>query len=253
MNKCYRTLIFIEILFCYRSGFATHHSLYSENGFVSQQNSLFSSTRIRTSFFENVPLKPFLQVGNELWSQKIGDGAFLLTPSYVYFGTGISWGLFQAFFGSVELRQRNYYSKGPHREQTEVRSTFQAGKEWQQPISKPISLVEEIYGEAVFEIRNEGQDTYSAFTRFGLRENQLTPLTFDLFLEPNYSAISSRTSSDSQFELRPSLRIRYFVPSFSVALNSALVFPMLTNEQTDPIAHQRKTAVRFIAVVGGEF
>lgn len=238
---------------------ALHHAqgaevktqLYTEQGFLTQENSMIQSLRIRTWVPLEVSLKPFIQVGSELMTlglhrHKLDEGS-----SFFYYGPGLSWQIpyFQAL---VEWRQRAFYNDELDQKTRDLRATLIYNWQSFSRLMEKWLLYQEVYGEGVLTSADEGNTIVSGWGRLGIRHNASASWIWDTYLEPFATVDTLGRVYNRRLEIRPSLRAQYFVEKIALGLTGALVLPIRGKIQSGNALNERNIGFRILATIGGD-
>lgn len=231
MKKLWQIVILISACWVRASAVnAFHTELYTEQGYLTETDSLISSLRVRESFPGGFNISPFLQLGNEIDAYR----------GYLYLGPGLSW-RFLHFTTLLEWRERAFYQTSQNSQGRDLRASIIYNQQWLSQLSRNYSSFGEIYSEGVLSSADDNNTLFSGWVRLGLRQSVYHPIVFDLFLEPFASTDTLGRAYNHRVELRPSLRAQYFFEKMSIAVSGAYFIPM-----------GRSGGVRVLAVVGGE-
>lgn len=149
--------------------FAVKTSVYSEQGFLEQENSLISSIRVRSAIPIRLAIEPFIQLGSEL--STLGGENHILDSgsSYLFYGPGVAWKFF-SLVAMFEWRQRAFYKSSELQSPRDLRTSLIYNSQWLFALNKRFSLYNEIYGEGVLTSADADNTILSAWVRLGLRD-----------------------------------------------------------------------------------
>jgi hypothetical protein len=226
-------------------------SLYSEQGFLGQENSLISSIRVRSAVPIKLALEPFVQLGSEL--STLGNENHIIDSgsSYLFYGPGVAW-RFLSLVAMFEWRQRAYYKISELQSSRDLRTSLIYNSQWFFEFNKRFSLINEVYGEGVLTSADADNTILSGWVRLGLRDKIFAPVHFDLYLEPYGGTDTRGRFYNRKVELRPTLRAQYFFDKMYLAVTGAYVVPLAGKIQTAGLLADRTAGLRVLAIVGGE-
>ena len=231
MKKVWQSVILLSACWVHAAAATAFHTeLYTEQGYLTETDSLISSLRVRESFPGRFNISPFLQLGNELDAYR----------GYLYLGPGISWRLLN-FTTLLEWRERAFYQTSQSQQGRDLRASLIYNKQWLSHLSKKYGFIGEVYTEGVLSSADESNTIFSGWVRVGLRQSFSNPVVFDLFLEPFASTDILGRAYNRRVEVRPTLRAQYFFEKISIGLSGAYFIPL-----------GRSGGVRVLAVMGGE-
>lgn len=216
---------------------ALQTELYSEQGYLLQDETPISSLRVRELIPLGLGFRPFLQLGSE-------------GTSFFYYGPGVSWG-FKGLRTVLEWRERGYYQPSSSAVR-DLRASIIFNQQWLSELFKHWSSYQELYSEGVLSSAEGNNTIFSGWVRSGIRQTQWSPLVFDLFLEPFGSGDTLGRKDNRRIELRPSVRAQYQFSRFYLGLSGAYVIPIYGKTQIDGSWLDRKSGIRVLAVLGGE-
>ncbi len=225
--------------------------IYSEQGFLSQENSLISSLRLRNIFPVELVIEPFIQLGSEVMTRGNVQHQLDKGSSYFYYGPGVSWSLFH-FTALLEWRQRTFYKTADFQSSRDLRASVIYNSQWFYEILKHLSSYQEVYGEGILTSADENNTVISGWARLGLREKGFSPWNFDLYLEPFASSDTKGRFYNRRIELRPTLRAQYIFKKMYVGVTGAYVIPVSGKIMNVDFLKDRSGGVRVLAVFGGE-
>ena len=212
--------------------------IYSEQGYLSPDDSLLSSLRVRELMPLALNIKPFLQLGSE-------------GTSFYYFGPGLSW-RFSHLTTLLEWRERAFYKtviQEPHRD---LRASIIYNQQWFSEFVKNWSTYQEIYSEWVLTSAEDSNALLTGWLRSGIRQSLLSPLVIDLFLEPFASTDTLGRVYNRRVELRPSVRALYAFSKMYFGLTGAYVIPVSGKVDSEGQQIDRGAGLRVLAILGGE-
>jgi len=231
--------------------FALNTSLYTEEGFLGQENSLISSVRIRSTIPVKIALKPFVQLGSELSTLGNVNHNIDSGSSYLFYGPGISWSFFP-LMAVFEWRQRAFYKGADSQNSRDLRTSLIYNSQWLLELNKRYSFYNEIYGEGVLTTADADNTILTAWVRLGIRDRQFAPIHLDLYLEPYGGTDLRGRFYNRRVEVRPTFRAQYFFERMYLALTGAYVFPISGKIQSSDSLTERTPGVRVLAILGGE-
>jgi hypothetical protein len=233
-------------------------SFYSENSYLSRESAEISQIRARASDKISDVFSPYLQVGNELafTGGTIGTVESSYSFAYAAPGLNISLGPVQ-FFGECRFRQF-YNGADPSAEgqgPIDVRGVLVYGNYFGTRISPVLStdLFGEIYSEAVFTSADDSNLVVTGIGRWGGRISPFKDTSADLFVEVFATIDRLGHYYYNHADLRPTFRLQYVTPAFSVGLSVSYMltyyYPLATFEPNPYI--NMPAGIRTLLVVGG--
>lgn len=212
--------------------------IYTEQGYLSQDDSLISSLRVRELMPLGLNVKPFLQLGSE-------------GTSFFYFGPGVSWG-FSHITTLLEWRERAFYKIVSDEPNRDLRASLIYNQQWFYQFAKSWSTYQEIYTEAVLTSAEDNNALVSGWLRSGIRQSRLSPVVIDLFLEPFASTDTLGRVYNRRVELRPSVRALYSLSKLYFGITGSYVIPISGKMDSQGQWIDRGAGLRVLAILGGE-
>jgi hypothetical protein len=227
------------------------NQLYSENGFVSQENSIVSSLRLRSGVSVLGWVEPFLQLGSEAQTlgqlqHRLDDGA-----SYFYYGPGLVINHFN-LSAIVEWRQRAFYKLHEDQNSRDLRASLIFNHQILSQVSAKQSYLQELYGEGVLTTADDSNTIFTVWGRFGMRTRISSHWNLDGYGEP-FGVFDTRSRLyNRRVEFRPTIRAQYLLGQLLVGISGAYVVPIAGKMDSSNGSEGRPSGFRFLAVVGGD-
>ena len=227
-----------------------HGELYSEQTYLSQQETLTSHLRLRAESSVTEVLTPYLQLGNEL-SSKVTDPFNFDSASYVHVGPGlhVKLGKFSLY---GEARVRKFYQDSS-RPNLDIRSLIVFGDFIEWVDSKDWSRFVELYSETVYTSADSHNVIHSSFARTGLRRRLSLNTSLDFFFEPFVTLDRVKHYYNNRADLKVSARVNHRISAINVSLVGSYLqnFYFSRGDQSNNPYGATASGARVLLVVGG--
>jgi hypothetical protein len=236
------------------------YDLYSESTYLSREDVLANSTRLRVEVARWSMGAPYLIGGDEAFnhSARLGDRGTLDTSSYTYVAPGLrlEWKPAQLF---LESRFRKYggpeaSALQPALPTRDQRALLVLGlwRERDVLALRRSRVFGELYSETLYTSADANNVIHTTFLRPGLRYEPVERLYLDAFAKPFVSFDRGMHPYNNRAELEGGLRVVRLVGWLSVSLSgSYLVNRYFDYAATTEAVPNRHSGYRLLAVIGG--